>query len=108
MQVADALNIHASMVSNVIVWGNATSSSVLDILHGSVRGERSFVSLQNCVDEELVQIISQAVRERTALVVQVHILMCKILRSGQQKRPSARLLCKTALPHAGCAAQRFP
>ena len=81
MQVADALNIHASMVSNVVVWGNATSSSVLDILHGSVRGERGFVSLQNCVDEELVQIISQAVRERTALIVQVRPIMCKNLGS---------------------------
>ena len=95
VQVADALNIHASMVSNVIVWGNATSSSVLDILHGSVRGERGFVSLQNCVDEELVQIISQAVRERTALIVQVSILMCKT--SGLSSRQAKQQDCCAVL-----------
>ena len=108
LQVADALNIHASMVSNVVVWGNATSSSVLDILHGSVRGERGYVPLQNCVDEELVQIISQAVRERTALIVQVSTLLCKSHRSVKQKDRPARPLCRTAFPRAGCAAEDFP
>ena len=105
--MADALNIHASMVSNVIVWGNATSSCVLDILHGSVRGERGFVPLQNCVDEELIQIISQAVRERTASIVQVNTLIREALSSLQQNSQSARPLCRTAFPHAGCAAENF-
>ena len=101
VQVADALNIHASMVSNVVVWGNATSSSVLDILHGSVRGERGYVSLQNCVDEELVQIISQAVRERTALIVQVSPLICKFLRCRKADQPD----CCAGVPFLMLAVQ---
>lgn len=70
-QVAEPLDIHASMVSNVIVWGNATSSSVLDVLHGSVHGQNRLVPLRNCVDEELAQIISRAVQERSEAIVEV-------------------------------------
>ncbi len=66
------MDIHAALVSNVIVWGNPTSTSVLDVLHGSVHASGgSSIPLQNCVDEELIQIISQAVMERTDVIVQV-------------------------------------
>ena len=74
MQVADPLAIHSSEVSNVIVWGNPTSTSALDVLHGTVRRGLRVVPVQNCVDDELVQIMSQAVRERTTAIVQVSIV----------------------------------
>ncbi|CAL5219078.1 g842 [Coccomyxa viridis] len=73
-QVADPLAIHSSEVSNVIVWGNPTSTSALDVLHGTVRRGLRVVPVQNCVDDELVQIMSQAVRERTTAIVQARNL----------------------------------
>ena len=81
MQVADPLAIHSSEVSNVIVWGNPTSTSALDVLHGTVRRGLRVVPVQNCVDDELVQIMSQAVRERTTAIVQVSIVPALLLKT---------------------------
>ena len=81
MQVAESLDNHASMVSNVIVWGNPASTSALDVLHGTTQGVGGSVPLQNVVDEELVQIMSQAVRERTGAIVQVSYI-CTLDPSG--------------------------
>jgi len=81
MQVAESLDNHASMVSNVIVWGNPASTSALDVLHGTTQGVGGSVPLQNVVDEELVQIMSQAVRERTGAIVQVSYI-CTLDLSG--------------------------
>lgn len=99
MQVADPLDIHASLVSNVIVWGNPTSTSVLDVLHGSVHASGgSSIPLQNCVDEELIQIISQAVMERTDAIVQVRRCLCVAAplpaHNCQPLKCCARLECR--------------
>ncbi len=97
MQVADPLAIHSAEVSNVIVWGNPTSTSALDVLHGTVRRGLRVVPVQNCVDDELVQIMSQAVRERTTAIVQVSIVPALLLIMHSADILTSKLDCIASL-----------